>query len=226
VLVSSLSESKLNALGLSMKIANNLKENNPFGFLIVDDPVQSLDEHHEVQIVTIVRRLVEEYNRQIILLSHNKKWLEQLKKGCESINGLYYEISGFDITGPRLQPTIWKTWDRRLREVNSICNNNNSSSINLQNAEAEIRLAVCEITALLYKKEKGINKSPHNFNSTKVRELLIECNVPSKLIDQIGQTFTTTDLSHHPCEDYVANVQRIKQYHGWVHDLANLLKEK
>jgi len=224
--VSSLSESKLNALGLSMKIANNLKENNPFGFLIVDDPVQSLDEHHEVQIVTIVRRLVEEYNRQIILLSHNKKWLEQLKKGCESINGLYYEISGFDITGPRLQPTIWKTWDRRLREVNSICNNNNSSSINLQNAEAEIRLAVCEITALLYKKEKGINKSPHNFNSTKVRELLIECNVPSKLIDQIGQTFTTTDLSHHPCEDYVANVQRIKQYHGWVHDLANLLKEK
>ena len=209
-----------------MKIANNLKDDNPFGFLIIDDPVQSLDEHHECQIITIIRKLVDEHERQVVLLSHNKKWLDQLRKGCESLNGLYYEITGFDKTGPELNTVIWKTWERRLRDVNSMCKSKSSSSLNLQRAEEEIRLAVCEITSLLYEKEKGQYKAPNNFNSSTVRGLLIECDVPITLIDHIGQTFTTTDPSHHPSEDYVANRQRIMNYHSWAHELGKLLQKK
>ncbi|GAI83467.1 unnamed protein product, partial [marine sediment metagenome] len=69
--VSSLSESKLNALGICLSIATNLKSGCPFGFLFIDDPIQSLDEEHEAQFVGILRKLVDN-EKQIILLSHNK----------------------------------------------------------------------------------------------------------------------------------------------------------
>lgn len=217
--VSSLSESKLNALGLCMSIAANLRSPTPFEFLVVDDPIQSLDAEHETQFIGIVRKLVEEEGRQVILLSHNQSWLRSLRQGCRTVNGWYYEIKGYTVAGPVIEVVPWTTIQHRLQEIAAILEDPSASTIRLQQAEEEIRILVGEVTADLYLRVKGVYKSPHNLNSVKVRKMLVECSVPQGLVDRIEQTFITTDNAHHAPADYVAVKQRIRKYRSWVQEL-------
>jgi hypothetical protein len=220
--VSSLSESKLNALGLCVSIATNLKGESLFDFLIIDDPIQSWDAEHEIQFIEVIRRLVDR-GKQVILMSHNKKWIEMVRKGCRTINGRYYEITGYIEAGPLIAEISWITWTERLKEVDAIVKDQTATSVKLQQAEEEIRFVIAELTSELYFKIKGIRKKPHDLNSMKVRKMLVECGIDSNLVDRITQTFETTDDAHHAAVDYAAHRQRIQRYHAWTHELANLL---
>ncbi len=223
--VSSLSESKLNALGLCMSIATNLKGESPFDFLIIDDPIQSWDAEHEVQFIEIVRKLVER-GKQVILMSHNNKWIEMVCSGCRTMNGLYYEITGYTKSGPHLSEISWVNWKERLKEVDAIVNDPTASKIRLQQAEGEIRIVNAELTCELYSKVHGVSRKPSGLNSTKTRKMLVECGVDSSLVDRITTTFETTDDAHHAPANYEAHRQRIREYHSWAHELAQKLGGK
>jgi len=220
--VSSLSESKLNALGLCMSIATNLKPGCPFSFLFIDDPIQSLDEEHGVQFIDVIRKLAGK-GKQVILLSHNKGWLDQVRTGCRSFNGLYYEITAYTKEGPVLMQKPWCSWRQRLDEVDAIIKDSTADSVRLQQAEGEIRLVVCDLAAALYLKTKGTHKNASSLNSAAIRAALVECGVSLELVDRIGQTFQTTDDAHHTTKEYAAQRERIKRYHSWAHDLAKIL---
>ncbi len=220
--VSSLSESKLNALGLCVSIATNLKGDSPFEFLIIDDPIQSWDAEHEIQFIEVIRKLVER-GKQVILLSHNRRWMDQLRSGCRTLNGWFYEITGYTKAGPCISEVPWEKWTERLKEVDAILKDPNAGSVKLQQAEEEIRIVIAELSSELYLKKKGGRKSPHDLNSTKVRKMLLECSVEAGLLDRITQTFQTTDDAHHAPADYAAQRERIRRYHAWVHELAQLL---
>lgn len=221
--VSSLSESKLNALGLCVSIATNLKSSSPFSFILFDDPIQSWDAAHENRFIEVIRKLVT-YGKQIIILSHNKQWLDQVRSGCRSHNGLYYEITSYTQLGPHIQEVHWEKWTERLNEVDAILNDPLASNIKLQQAEAEIRLSITQLTSDIFfrKKSKRINAS--TLNSSKTRKMLIECGVSQNLVDRLIQTFVTTDDAHHESKNYVAQRERIRQYHSWVHELGSQLK--
>jgi len=221
--VSSLSESKLNALGLCVSIATNLKGQSPFEFLIIDDPIQSLDAEHETQFIQVIRALVEKCGKQVILLSHNRRWLDQVCTGCRALNGWFYEITGYTQAGPHISSIAWEKWKERLKVVNAIVEDPESGTVKLQQAEEEIRIVVAELTSELYRKKKGIQKSPHSLNSAQVEKMLIECGVKTSLVNQIVQTFCTTDDSHHAPADYYPGRERIRRYHSWAHELAQLL---
>jgi len=223
--VSSLSESKLNALGLCMSIATNLKGESPFDFLIIDDPIQSWDAEHEVQFIEVVRKLVER-GKQVILMSHNNKWIEMVCSGCRTMNGLYYEITGYTESGPHLSEISWVNWKERLKEVDAIVNDPTASRIRLQQAEEEIRIVTAELTCELYCKVHGVRRKPSDLNSTKTRKMLVECGVDSSLVDRITMTFETTDDAHHAPGNYEAHRQRIREYHSWAHELAQNLGGK
>ncbi|MCX6233480.1 MAG: AAA family ATPase [Bacteroidetes bacterium] len=220
--VSSLSESKLNALGLCVSIATNLKGNSPFEFLIIDDPIQSWDAEHEIQFIEVIRKLVEG-GKQVILLSHNRRWMEQVRPGCRTLNGWFYEITGYTKAGPCFSEVPWEKWKERLKEVDAIVKDPNAGSVKLQQAEEEIRIVVAELTSELYIKKTGIQKSPHALNSTKVRKMLLECGVNAGLVDKIIQTYETTDDAHHAPADYSAQRERIRRYYAWVNELGQLL---
>lgn len=223
--VSSLSESKLNALGLCMSIATNLKGESPFDFLIIDDPIQSWDAEHEVQFIEVVRKLVER-GKQLVLMSHNNKWIEMVCSGCRTMNGLYYEITGYTESGPHLSEISWVNWKERLKEVDAIVNDPTASRIRLQQAEEEIRIVTAELTCELYCKVHGVRRKPSDLNSTKTRKMLVECGVDSSLVDRITMTFETTDDAHHAPGNYEAHRQRIRGYHSWAHELAQKLGGK
>ena len=220
--ISCLSESKLNALGLCVSIATNLKDNSPFEFVVIDDPIQSWDADHETKFIQVIQKLVED-GKQVILLSHNKQWLNQVRKGCRSINGWYYEITGYTENGPHLIEEPWDTYKGRLNEVSAILNDPMASSTTLQRAEGEIRIAIEDMLYQLSFNKTGIKKSCRKLNSKEVRKILIECGVDNRLVDNITSTYETTDPSHHSDENYSPNKERIKCYHSWVHELSHTL---
>lgn len=217
--VSSLSESKLNALGLCISIATALRAPGPWDFLILDDPIQSWDEEHEVQFIDILRSLVENENKQVILLSHRDQWIGQVCSGCRTINGLRYRITGYTQKGPHIAPVDWSPIDQRLREVQSITNDPKVSPVRLQQAEEEIRIATCQLTAQIAKEKLGRDRSPHNLNSKHVRAILNESGCAPTLIDRVVATFETTDDAHHAPKNYQPNAERIRQYHGTLLEL-------
>ena len=223
--VSSLSESKLNALGICMSIATNMQGASPFDFLVIDDPIQSLDEEHETQFVAVIRELVER-GKQVILLSHNRGWIDQVRNECRTINGWFYEITGYTKVGPHICPVPWTTSTARLQEVDAIVKDPTAGSVRLQQAEEEIRIVVAELASKLYERQRKTRISPHGLNSVKVRKMLVECGVELKLVDKIFRTFTTTDPAHHVPVGYSAQRERIRQYAGWVRELEQLLKQE
>lgn len=220
--VSSLSESKLNALGLCVSIATNLKADSPFDFLIIDDPIQSWDAEHESQFIQVVRKLVER-GKQVVLLSHNGAWMKQLRSGCRTLNGWCYEITGYTEAGPHISEVPWESCTQRLKEVDAILKDPGAGSVKLQHAEGEIRTVLAETTSELYLKKKQVGKSPHDLNSAKVRKMLLECGVEAGLVDRIDQTFERTDPAHHADPNYAPDRERIRQYHAWAHELAQLV---
>jgi len=220
--VSSLSESKLNALGLCLSIAMNLKPSCPFNFLFIDDPIQSWDEEHAEQFIDIIRELLKK-EKQVILLTHNKNWLERVRTGCRPFNGFYYEIVSYSISGPNIIQKPWCSWTQRLEEVDGILKDETADTVRLQQAEEEIRLAVTDLTSKIYSQKKRVNKDANKLNHNDVRKCLVECGLPTDVINRIYQTFETTDDAHH-ITDYTPHRERIRRYHSYVHELSKYLE--
>ena len=221
--VSSLSESKLNALGLCMSIATALRAPGPWEFLILDDPIQSWDDDHETQFIDIIRALVEEEGRQVVLMSHRDGWIDQVVAGCRSLNGIRYHITGYTKDGPSIQQSEWTTIDQRLREAISIAKDPNANAIRLQQAEEEIRIVACQLISEVARLKLRRTTGAHSMNSDKARTILNEAGCPAALVDRIIGTFTTTDPAHHAPKDYVANAKRVVHYHDTMVKLKQWL---
>jgi hypothetical protein len=219
--VSSLSESKLNALGLCMSIATALRAPGPWDFLVLDDPIQSWDDDHEIQFIRIIRALAEDEKKQIVLMSHRDGWVDQVVDGCRSLNGLRYHIARYAKDGPVIQATDWSSTDQRLSEALAISNDPRTTPVRLQQAEEEIRIAACQLIAEVARKRLRRTTGAHSLNSVKARSILNEAGCPAPLLDRVISTFATTDPAHHSPKDYVPNAERVRQYHGALTDLKN-----
>ena len=68
-----LSECQLNCLGLSFWLMRATMSRSPFGFVVLDDPVQSMDDAHcEAFISTLVPDLCDAHKKQVLILSHER----------------------------------------------------------------------------------------------------------------------------------------------------------
>lgn len=217
--VSSLSESKLNALGLCVSIASAIENGGPFNFLVLDDPIQSWDAEHEVQFQSLVRELVAAEGRQVILVSHREKWISAVAEECQALRGIRYSISGYSQDGPELVESAWMPIDDRMRNILRVGRDTSSSALDLQQAEADVRTAVCEITASAAKRKLKRDRDPSKLNKKDTRALLSDMKCPTGLADRVVATFVNTDDAHHVPTNYEPNRERILQYHGALVDL-------
>jgi len=195
-------------------------------FLVLDDPIQSWDDEHEIQFISIIRALAEDMGKQVILLSHRDRWIDAVAASLRSLNGTRYQITGYTKDGPVIIAPDWATIDQRLEEVLAIAKDPAASPIRLQQAEEEVRLAACQLTADVADKQLKRRTNASSLNSTKVRSILVEAGCPIALTDRISGTFATTDDAHHAPENYAAVAERIRQYHGALTDLRNWLKRR
>jgi hypothetical protein len=223
--VSSLSESKLNALGLCISIAINVKEQSPFEFLIVDDPIQSWDKDHETQFISVIRELVER-GKQVVLLSHNGEWIKQVRTTCADLNGLYYEITGYTDSGPIITVLPWVEPKQRLQTILAITEDQSADSIRLQQAEEELRQVLHQYACMLHQSVKGTPKNPASLNESKVRKILTECGIPADLLNKVMAIFETLDDAHHASPTYSPNRQKLRQYYDTAVRLSQAVDAK
>lgn len=223
--VSSLSESKLNALGLCVSIANAIRSPGPWDFLIIDDPIQSWDDEHETQFIDVIRALVETNNKQVVVLSHKGTWAKQVCQGCRTLNGVYFEMTGYTKDGPNIAVMEWSPIDQRLREAEAIANDLTATSVKLQQGEEEIRLAACQMASQVAKEKLGRVTSAHNMNSKDVRVILVEAGIASDLVDRISAAFVGADDAHHAPKNYAPNAQRIRQALAAIREVLKQTKK-
>ena len=223
--VSSLSESKLNALGLCISIAINLKEVSPFEFLIIDDPIQSWDRDHEIQFIHIIRELVER-GKQVLLLSHNGEWIRQVRSNCADFNGFYYEITGYTDDGPVIKLLPWVEPKQRLQTILAIIEDQGADNVRLQQAEEELRQVLHQYACALHESVKGTPKNPATLNADKLRKILLECSIPTALVNRVMTIFETLDDAHHAEPGYSPNRQKLRQYYGTAVDLSQAVEAK
>ena len=223
--VSSLSESKLNALGLCVSIASAIRSPGSWGFLVIDDPIQSWDDEHETQFINVIRTLAETDNKQVVVLSHKGTWAKQVCQGCRTLNGVYFEMTGYTKEGPNIAVMEWSPIDQRLREADAIANDPTAVSVKLQQGEEEIRLAACQLASQVAKEKLDRVTSAHNMNSKDVRAILVEAGVASDLVDRISATFVTADDAHHASKNYTPNKERIRQAVAAIREVLKQTKK-
>jgi predicted transcriptional regulator len=218
-----LSESKLNALGFSISIANSIKGNSIFGFLLIDDPVQSMDVGHSAQIIDIVRSLAEEESKQIILLSHNLDWLKEVRKSCRSMNGRYYEIVSYTIEGPAIRRCLWAAIEERFMEVKSLLGKSGLSSLEKQRVAEEFRLLYNELASELCKAKTGKSSNADNLNIAIFRKLLIESDIPITDVDKAFAAYSSVSSAHHALS-YDEPIEKLREYLKIAETLDSYLK--
>ncbi len=73
-----LSTGNLNTAALSLFIALHLAVEPKFPCLVLDDPVQSMDEVHIAQFAALLRILAKHHERQLVLAVHERELFEYL----------------------------------------------------------------------------------------------------------------------------------------------------
>ena len=74
-----LSTGNLNTAALTLFIALHLSVPNSLPWLILDDPVQSMDDMHITHFASLLRTLSKEHGRQIIISVHDRQLFEYLR---------------------------------------------------------------------------------------------------------------------------------------------------
>jgi len=99
--VTCFSEAHMNSLGLSLYFPQRVDYNPEWGFVMLDDPVQSMDDDHTNQLIDILKEKSE--TKQIIILTHSSKFREDIETRFGKENLLEYEFTQGDEAGPRIE---------------------------------------------------------------------------------------------------------------------------
>jgi hypothetical protein len=158
-------------------------------------------------------------------MSHRDGWIDQVADGCRSFNGFRYHITGYTKDGPVIARTDWASIDERLKETLAIANDATASTVKLQQAEEEIRIAACQVTAEVAKIKLDRTVSAHGINSVRARSILVEAGCPTSLVDRTIASFSTTDPAHHAPKNYAPNAERVRQYHATLVELRNWVRK-
>jgi energy-coupling factor transporter ATP-binding protein EcfA2 len=102
-----LSECQLNCLGLAMWLMRATTPSSPFAFVLLDDPVQSMDDDHtEAFISDIVPHLLDNHGKQVIVLSHVKRITERLRELNGARQTKLYHFESYERAGPTITEQI------------------------------------------------------------------------------------------------------------------------
>lgn len=96
-----LSECQLNCLGLAVWLMRATTPTSPFGFVLLDDPVQAMDDDHaEAFVAHVVPYLLDQQDKQVVVLSHVRAVMDKLRQLNMSRDVRLYHYENFDAGGP------------------------------------------------------------------------------------------------------------------------------
>nr|WP_180166582.1 AAA family ATPase [Stenotrophomonas sp. SbOxS2]NYT99434.1 AAA family ATPase [Stenotrophomonas sp. SbOxS2] len=112
-----LSAGNLNTAALTLFLALHLSVKPQLPWLIIDDPVQSMDEVHISQFAALLRTLSKEHGRQVIIAVHEKPLFDylclELSPAFEGDRLITVEL-GRTATGDSVANTVVRDWKKDL----------------------------------------------------------------------------------------------------------------
>ena len=78
------SEAEGNCLGLSLYFSQRVDRNPGWSMIMLDDPVQSMDQGHEEGLIKLLTRVSRD--RQIIIMTHSKRFASQVEAQFGAVN--------------------------------------------------------------------------------------------------------------------------------------------
>ena len=146
--VACLSQCQLNCLGLSIHLIRALTPGTPFRFVLMDDPVQSMDDDHcQALVVQVIKSLLER-GLQLVLLSHEQGLVDGIWDTYYHTQPLRLRISEFVQNGPVIEDA--ETLERAIERAQGLAMGNEDNrrlSVKVVRRCAELLIrAACKAT--------------------------------------------------------------------------------
>jgi len=221
-----LSESHLNAVGISVYLGQILGTNSPLRFVVIDDPVQSMDDKHSTRFSDIVKEILDD-GYQIILLSHQNDIINMLRNRFQD-NPEFgdLEIVAYDKSGPLIQEKVppfqnYLDQAKRFRTGDSTCR---AAAFNF------LRKATERLSKEVYMKGKqtSLPKRYEKLDTEKMEKLLVDSGIPEyKEIVGMKETIKFSgppshdDMTQNPPtpEELESHISRLEMYwKRWFQD--------
>jgi DNA repair exonuclease SbcCD ATPase subunit len=193
-----LSEAHINATGLSVYLSQIVTEHSPFRFVILDDPVQSMDENHTFRFQTdLVTKLIAQ-GYQVIILSHLKTFTDGLRT-CYNLD-TYYEFYDYSIEGPLVRERSLE-----LQEyIKTAIELRTGTAQHRALAASSLRKATERLCKMIYNKQNSSKTLPARFQNMTSRDLkaLVKTLIAPEDIGKVNLLLAHADPASHDDTTY------------------------
>jgi hypothetical protein len=146
-----LSECQLNCLGLAVWLMRATTKASPFGFILLDDPVQAMDDDHaEAFIAQVVPHLLDDHGKQVVVLSHVRSVTDKLRALNLHRSTQLFHYENYVQTGPVI--VLQARLQQQLAEIKGAAAGNEA---NRQYAVDRLRVLVEEFVRELHLAKTG-----------------------------------------------------------------------
>ena len=168
-----LSTSQLNCVGIAIYLACATRKGTPFKTLLIDDPVQSMDdEHTEAFKKQVIERLLK-YGYHVIVLTHMQLLANDVESLYRNRGAVLYKMSHYSRSGPSID---WKG-PQLVRLLESVRRNKDGNEQYRQQATLNLRMFIERFAKDLYKAQTGgtISRRYEDRNWGELKDLLKRC---------------------------------------------------
>jgi len=133
------SEAHINSLSLSIYFPQRVDRNPVWDVIILDDPVQSMDENHSRSLIEILVKKASESNKQVIVLTHARNFADDFYYRIKGVKPTtYYEF----IDNQKESSTIIIKFGATLTYLDFVRKNRNGSSVMRESAANALRKSI------------------------------------------------------------------------------------
>ena len=192
-----LSTSQLNCLGLSVYLACATRRGTPFKTLLIDDPVQSMDdEHTEAFKKQVIDKLLNDGHHAIVL-THMRLLAGDIESLYRRRGAVLYKMRQYSRSGPSIE---WKGPEiGRLLEA--VRRNKDSNEQYRKQATLDLRIFIELFAKDLFKAQTGgiVSKRYEDRTWNELKELLKRCNdFDANDEPKLEDTYSFTSRHLHP----------------------------
>ena len=207
-----LSECQLNCLGLAMWVMRATSQQSPFGFIVFDDPVQTMDDDHtENFIAKVIPSLIDGYRKQVVVLSHAKSFIDRLEKHNSTRSTKHYRFDNYDQHGPQI--SLHVPFKQALRSIEFSMNGDENER---KNATKQLRELAESIMIEIYDIKKN-RYSPERHDRGGLQGLLKAFSelpgISEYEVNDLRDTINFSNPAHHANPDDATPVKSNIQPH-------------
>jgi DNA repair exonuclease SbcCD ATPase subunit len=147
------SEAHTNSLSLSIYFPQRVDRNPTWEVVILDDPVQSMDQHHSFSLIEILSKVSQ--RKQVIVLTHAKSFADDFACRFDANSILLYDFFSGGEEGPSVRIKHGKTLDYLI----FVQKNYNGNQVERESAGNALRKAIASVCGeILLKKGRALSK--------------------------------------------------------------------